>query len=73
MIAINTIISRTTKTIAAPIHRGDRTHSQLHVIIPSSLNAIKSIVSIPQNPIPPDEDELELEFLLFIEIFLPYV
>lgn len=61
------------KTSIREIQIGDNTHTQDHVITPSNLSTINTIVSIPQNPIPPDGDELELELPLLIEISLPYV
>lgn len=49
---------------AALIHIGENTQIQLQLITPQSFNTMNTIVSRPENPIPP-----ETVVLLFDELF----
>jgi hypothetical protein len=53
--------------MAKLISRGDKTHHHDHAITPVSLSVMKTIVSSPTKPTPP-EDELESDIMLFIEV-----
>jgi hypothetical protein len=55
------------------IHIGAKTHNQDHVILPNNLSTIKTIVSNPRNPIPPDELELLLDIISsFIMVYFNF-
>jgi len=49
--------------IARGIHRGDSTQSQLQEITPPSLRPMKRIARAPVKPMPPDEEEEELDMV----------
>ncbi len=49
------------KVIAAPIHIGERTHHHDHPMKPVSFKVMKTMVSRPTNPMPPELEEDELD------------
>jgi hypothetical protein len=55
--------------IQNPIHSGENTHHHDQSIYPVSFNPMNRIVSKPQKPIPPLEEELEL----FPDIISPFM
>lgn len=46
--------------IPAPIRDGDNTHHHDQSILPNSLRVIKTIVSRPKKPTPPEDEEFLL-------------
>jgi hypothetical protein len=64
----NTIIRNIVRPPATEIHIGDNTHHQDQSILSISFRVINTMVSKPTNPIPLDEDELDLLILSFLPI-----
>jgi hypothetical protein len=55
--------SRRTAPIAREIHRGESTQSQLQEMTPPSFKPMKRIARAPVKPMPPDEEEEELDIV----------
>ena len=47
-----------TAPINIEIQIGERTHTQLQVITPTSFKIMNTIASTPKNPIPPEAEDL---------------
>jgi hypothetical protein len=64
--AMMSTIARIARTIRALIHRGDNTQIQGQVMWPVSFRPINRTVRRPVKPIPPDEDEEELDIFFSV-------